>query len=136
AHGPDARRRLGGLRGGVEAIRAIWSGDEASYSGEHVHFERIWSWPKPLQKPHPPILLGGNGPRVIDRVLAYADEWMPNRISEDDQMIARFKDLAARAQEVGRDPIPITIAGLMRDPARIERFERAGVHRGFFWLPA
>jgi len=135
-HGTDARTRFGLLRERIEGMKAIWSEDEASYSGKHVNFERIWAYPKPLQKPHPPILLGGNGPRVIDRVVAFADEWMPNRVGGDEDMIERFNGLADRAREAGRDPIPITVAGLMRDPQRIERFEQAGVHRGFFWLPS
>ncbi len=132
-HGTDASKRFGVMRERIEAMKAIWSEDEASYHGKHVDFERIWSWPKPLQKPHPPILVGGNGPKVIDRVLSFGDEWMPNRV-KDDQIIPRFEELGRRASEAGRE-IPITVAGLMRDPERIERFERAGVHRGLFWLP-
>ena len=135
-HGTDASHRFGLMRERIEAMKAIWTEDEASYSGRHVNLERIWAWPKPLQKPHPPILVGGNGPRVVDRVLAYGDEWMPNRIAGDDAFIARLNELATRAAEAGRGSIPVTLAGMMRDPARIERFERAGVHRGLFWLPA
>ena len=134
-HGTDPARRFGIMRERIEAMKAIWSEDEASYSGRYVNFERIWSWPKPLQQPHPPILVGGNGPTVIDRVLAFGDEWMPNRISGDEGMIGRFEELARRAHDAGRGPIPIRVAGLMRDPARIERFEQAGVTSGFFWLP-
>jgi probable F420-dependent oxidoreductase len=132
-HGTDASKRFGVMRERIEAMKAIWSEDEASYHGKHVEFDRIWSWPKPLQKPHPPILVGGNGPKVIDRVLAFGDEWMPNRV-KDDLILPRFEELGRRAAEAGRE-IPITVAGLMRDPERIERFERAGVHRGLFWLP-
>lgn len=135
-HGTDPSTRLSLLRERVEAMKEIWTQDEASYAGRYVNFERIWAWPKPLQTPYPPILLGGNGPTVLDRVIAFADEWMPNRIGDDVAMISRFEELAARAAQAGRDPIPITMAGLMRDPARIEGFERAGVHRGFFWLPS
>jgi probable F420-dependent oxidoreductase len=133
-HGTDASRRFGVMRERIEAMKAIWSQEEASYHGRYVNFERVWCWPKPLQRPHPPILVGGNGPRVLDRVLAFGDEWMPNRV-RDEQIIPRFEELRRRAAEAGRR-IPITVAGLMRDPARIERFERAGVHRGLFWLPA
>jgi probable F420-dependent oxidoreductase len=133
-HGTAAFERFGVMRERVEAMKAIWSQDEASYHGRHVEFERIWCWPKPEQKPHPPILVGGNGPNVLDRVLAFGDEWMPNRV-KDEFIIPRFEELRRRASEAGRE-IPITIAGLMRDPERIERFERAGVHRGLFWLPA
>ena len=84
------------MRERIEAMKAIWSEDEASYHGKHVDFDRIWSWPKPLQKPHPPILVGGNGPKVIDRVLAFGDEWMPNRV-KDDLIIPRFEELGRRA---------------------------------------
>jgi probable F420-dependent oxidoreductase len=134
-HGTDPSQRFAIMRERIEAMKEIWAQEEASYSGTHVSFDRIWCWPKPVQRPHPPVLVGGNGPRVLDRVLAFGDEWMPNRV-RDDQIIPRFEELARLAAEAGRDPIPITVAGMMRDPARIERFERAGVHRGLFWLPA
>jgi probable F420-dependent oxidoreductase len=134
-HGTDPSDRFGLMRERIEAMKTIWSEDEASYSGTYVSLDRIWCWPKPLQRPHPPVLVGGNGPRVLDRVVAFGDEWMPNRV-RDDEIIPRFEELARKAAQAGRDPIPITIAGMMRDPARIERFERAGVHRGLFWLPA
>jgi probable F420-dependent oxidoreductase len=134
-HGTDASKRFGVMHERIEAMKAIWTDEEASYHGRYVDFERIWSWPKPVQKPHPPILVGGNGPKVLDRVLAYGDEWMPNRIGDDDGFIARCRELALRAQEAGRGPIPVTVAGMMRDPARIERLEQAGVHRSLFWLP-
>lgn len=134
-HGTEPSHRFALMRERVEAIKAIWTEDEATYEGEHVKFERIWCWPKPLQRPHPPVLVGGNGPRAIERALRLGDEWMPNRVGGDEQMIARFEDLATRAQQTGRGTIPVTVAGMMRDPARIERFEQAGVHRGLFWLP-
>jgi probable F420-dependent oxidoreductase len=134
-HGTDPALRFGIMRERIEAIKAIWSEDEASYSGRYVNFERIWSWPKPVQQPHPPILVGGNGAQVIDRVLAFGDEWMPNRVP-DEQMIERIGELQRRAEDAGRGPIPVRIAGLMRDPSRIERLEQAGATSGFFWLPA
>ncbi len=66
------------LKERVEAMKAIWTEDEASYHGEFVNFDRIWSWPKPVQRPHPPILVGGDGPTVLERVLAFGDAWFPN----------------------------------------------------------
>jgi probable F420-dependent oxidoreductase len=134
-HGTDPSRRFGVMRERINAMKAIWTEDEASYEGRYVNFERIWCWPKPVQKPHPPILVGGNGPQVLDRVLAYGDEWMPNRV-KDDEMAARIEELSRRAEALGRSPVPVTVVGTMRDPQRIERLERAGVHRGVFWLPA
>ena len=99
-HGTDASQRFGVMRERIEAMKAIWTQDEASYSGRYVDFERIWCWPKPAQKPHPPVLVGGNGPRVLDRVLAYGDEWMPNR-SPDEELIARVSR-ARSARRRGR----------------------------------
>jgi alkanesulfonate monooxygenase SsuD/methylene tetrahydromethanopterin reductase-like flavin-dependent oxidoreductase (luciferase family) len=122
------------MRERIEAMKAIWTQDEASYSGRHVGFERIWCWPKPLQKPHPPVLVGGNGARVLDRVLAYGDEWMPNRTS-DEELVARVGELQARAAEVGRERIPVTIMGMAPDAERIDRLAEGGVDRVVFWLP-
>ncbi len=135
-HGTDPQTRFGLLRERVEAMKAIWTEEEASYSGRHVEFDRIWLQPKPVQKPHPPILVGGNADRTLDRVVRYGDEWLPNRIGSDDAMIARFDDLQRRAAEAGRDPIPVTLYGTPRDPARIERLAEAGVHRFVLWLPS
>jgi probable F420-dependent oxidoreductase len=133
-HGTEASRRFGVMRERVEAMKAIWTEDEASYSGRYVGFERIWSWPKPVQKPHPPVLVGGNGPRVLDRVLAYGDEWMPNR-ADPEELAGRILELRARATDAGRDPIPVTVVGASPDAAEIERFSRAGVDRVVVWLP-
>jgi probable F420-dependent oxidoreductase len=133
-HGTEPSRRFSLMRERVEAMKAIWTQDEASYSGTQVRFERIWSWPKPVQKPHPPVLVGGDGPRVLDRVLAYGDEWMPNRMT-DEELTARIGELQARAAEVGRQRIPVTIAGMAPDAERIDRLAGAGVDRVVFWLP-
>jgi probable F420-dependent oxidoreductase len=133
-HGTDPARRFGLMRERIEAMKAIWTQDEASYSGRYVNFERIWSWPKPQQKPHPPILVGGEGPKVLDRVVAYGDEWMPNRGSTE-EIIARCAELAQKASEAGRSPIPVTLVGMAADPAGFERLDAAGIVRGVFWLP-
>lgn len=128
-HGTDPGRRFGLLRERVEAVRAIWSEDEASYHGRYVDFERIWCWPKPAQPGGPPVLLGGNGPKVLDRVLAYADAWFPNRIGPEEHNIPRIEELGRRAAEAGRDPIPVTLQIPPRDPDSLRRYEAAGVTR-------
>jgi probable F420-dependent oxidoreductase len=135
-HGTDPKRRFAILRERVEACVQIWTADEASYHGEHVDFDRIWAWPKPLQRPHPPILVGGNGPTVHRRVLAYGDGWFPNRIPPDDQMIARVEELQGRAEEAGREPIPVTLQIPPRDPDILRRYEEAGVTRTVHMLRA
>ena len=132
-HGTDPERRFGILRERVEAIKAIWTEDEASYHGRYVNFDPIWCWPKPLQDPHPPILVGGHGSKVRDRVLAFGDEWMPNRIGDDDRIIARIDRLRAAGERAGRE-IGVTLCNVPNDPAVIERYAAAGVHRFVYWM--
>jgi probable F420-dependent oxidoreductase len=134
-HGTDPSTRFGRLRESVEAMRAIWTQDEATYHGKHVNFDRILSFPKPVQPGGPPVLVGGNGPRTLDRVVRYGDEYLPNRVGPDDYMLEVVDKLHRKAEEAGRDRIPVTLYGSMRDPARIERLSSA-IHRFVFWLPS
>ena len=135
-HGTDPGRRFGIMRERIGAMKAIWSEDEASYHGRHVDFEPIWAWPKPVQKPHPPVLVGGNGRTVYDRVLAYGDGWFPNRVGDDDKNIARVEKLQRLGEEAGRGQIPVTLQLAPRDQALLERYERAGVARAVYMLPS
>ena len=135
-HGTDPERRFGILRERVEACREIWTNEEASYQGKYVSFDRIVCRPAPLQEPHPPVLIGGNGPTVHDRVLGYGDGWFPNRIPPDDAMIERIEELQRKAEEMGRGPIPVTLQIPPRDPGVLERYERAGVTRAVHMLRA
>jgi probable F420-dependent oxidoreductase len=130
-HGTDPHRRFSLMRERIEAMKAIWTEDEASYHGKQVDFDPVWSWPKPVQKPHPPVLVGGNGERVLERVVAFGDEWMPNRVSGLGERIQKLGELA---EEAGRDPIPVTLSGAKPDPDLIENGERAGVHRCTFYI--
>jgi probable F420-dependent oxidoreductase len=132
-HGTDPRRRFGVMRERIEAMKEIWARDEASYHGRHVNFDPIWSWPKPVQQPHPPILVGGNGPTVLDRVLAYGDEWMPNRITDEAQFFARVAELQERARVAGRN-IQVTFSGAPSKPDVIGRLADAGIHRCVFYV--
>ena len=134
-HGVDPRTRFELVREHIEAMQTIWRDDEASYDGRHVHFERIWSWPKPVQRPSPPILVGGNGQRVLDRVLAYGDHWMPNVVCGDAALLARVKALRARAADAGRK-IGVTLNGAPSRPERLERYARADVDRCVFYVPS
>ncbi|MGH3670029.1 MAG: TIGR03619 family F420-dependent LLM class oxidoreductase [Pseudonocardiaceae bacterium] len=129
-HGTDPRRRMAVLRERVEAMKAIWTRHEASYSGEFVNFERIWSYPKPAQYPHPPVLVGGDGPTVLDRVLAFGDAWFPNYGGEG--IFDRITELRARADR----PIEVHMMATPADPAVLERMEQAGVRRANHWLPS
>ena len=133
-HGTDSATRFGLLKERVEAMKAIWAEEQASYHGRYVDFDRIWSWPKPVQQPHPPILVGGNGDGVIDRVLAYGDEWLPNRVGEPEQLRARIEELRRRGREEQGREIGSTLYGAPTDRAELDAYDRAGLTRAVFWL--
>src|SRR5256885_2932062 len=129
-HGTDPHRRFSLMRERIEAMKAIWTEDEAEYHGERVSFDPIWSWPKPVQQPHPPVLVGGNGKSVLDRVVAFGDEWMPNLgLTDLDEVARRVEELQRKAGEAGRGEIPVTGSAAPRDPEAIERLREIGFHR-------
>jgi probable F420-dependent oxidoreductase len=134
-HGTNPRGRWRLMRERVEAMKEIWTKDEASYHGKYVNFDSIYSWPKPVQKPHPPVLVGGNGRKVRDRVVAFGDEWLPNRLGDEEQFRARIVKLQAQGREAGRDRIPVTLALAPTEPDKIKWYEEAGVHRCLYWVP-
>ncbi len=134
-HGTDPSRRFGLLRERVEAIRAIWRDDEAAYHGRHVNFDAIWCWPKPAQKPGPPIMLGGNGRGVVDRVLSFADGWMPNNVGDEHKLAERVGRFHQRALQAGRGRLPVTLYGAPPDRERLARFAQAGVDRAVIYVP-
>ena len=76
-HGTDFASRWKVLRERIAAMKAIWERDEAEYHGKYVNFDRLWSYPKPVQKPHPPILMGGTGPHARQRAAEFDGHWMP-----------------------------------------------------------
>jgi probable F420-dependent oxidoreductase len=133
-HGTDPSRRFSLMRERVEAIKEMWTAEEATYHGKYVNFDRIWCWPKPVTQPHPPVIVGGHGKKVLDRVLAFGDEWMPNRIGDDQKISARIARLRQAGEDAGRGPIPTTLANATTDPDVLELYENAGVHRAVFWL--
>jgi probable F420-dependent oxidoreductase len=130
-HGTDPRTRMALLRERVEAMKAIWTRDEASYSGRYVSFERIWSYPKPAQRPHPPVLVGGDGPTVLDRVLAFGDGWLPNWRGNP-AIFDRVRELSARADR----PLEVQMLSTPADPKVLEAMREAGVRRAMHWLPS
>jgi probable F420-dependent oxidoreductase len=125
-HGTDFGHRFGIMRERVEAMREIWTKDEASYHGKHVDFDPIWQWPKPLQE-RLPVYIGGNGPRVEDRVLRYGDGWMPN-MPEIETLGPRIAELRSRAGK----HVPVTYYGAT--PENLPQLEAAGVDRALIVL--
>jgi alkanesulfonate monooxygenase SsuD/methylene tetrahydromethanopterin reductase-like flavin-dependent oxidoreductase (luciferase family) len=134
-HGTEFKSRWKLMRERIEAMKEIWGNDEATYHGEHVNFDAIWAWPKPVRRPYPPILVGGHGPRTLQRVVRYGDEWMPLRRGEVSfaEDIQRLNELAA---EAGRDPIPASLFFAPAELSELERYREEGFHRFVFYLPA
>jgi probable F420-dependent oxidoreductase len=129
-HGTEFSSRWKLLREKVEAVKAIWTQDEAEYHGDMVSFGPMWCWPKPVQKPHPPVLLGGSGPKILERVVRYADGWMPNR----GYAIERIPELQELARAAGRAPIPVSYYP-KADASEIERLASVGVERCIWYVP-
>lgn len=135
-HGTDPSHRWSVLRERVLAMKQIWTQEEATFHGKYVNFDRIWQWPKPVQQPHPPIVVGGNGPRTLRRVVEYGDEWGPI-IGRGPDLVDRMKELAELVAAAGRPPVPVTIFSLSsHDPKLVEQYHTAGASRYVFGLPA
>jgi len=128
-HGTEFSKRWKLMRERVEAMKTIWTQEVSEYHGEMVNFGPMWCWPKPVQKPYPPILLGGSGPNILKRVVAYADGWMPNR----GEVLGRIGELHELAKAAGRGDIPVTVYP-KTTPEDIEQFQRAGVERCIFYI--
>ncbi|PYM15088.1 MAG: LLM class F420-dependent oxidoreductase [Candidatus Rokuibacteriota bacterium] len=134
-HGTNPKTRWRLLRERVLAMKELWTKDEAEFHGEFVNFDRSWSYPKPVQKPHPPILMGGDGARTFDRVIEFCDGWLPLGRRPADLM-PRIAELRQRAKAAGRSSIPITVFGVRPDARALETLAAAGVDRAVFLIPS
>mgnify|MGYP000433302390 CR=1 FL=1 len=134
-HGTDPRRRFGLLRERILAMREIWTSEEARFRGRHVDFDPIWSWPKPLQDPHPPVILGGNSDGALDRAVELADGWIPNPETRLSALGDRVGELQHRAEAAGREPLEGTFYAVKPEGEALRRYEAAGVDRAVFYLP-
>lgn len=135
-HGTRWQDRFLVARERVEAMKAIWTSEEAGYAGRTVSFERIWSWPKPVQRPHPPVLVAGAGEGTLRRVIAYGDGWMPMAARLGRPLEEWLGELRRLAGEAGRGEIPVTVYGVKPAAAEVERLARLGVDRALFVLPS
>ena len=128
-HGTDPRTRMRLFAERVEAMKVLWTEREATFHGEFVNFDRVLLEPKPAQRPHPPILVGGLGPTVIDRVLAFGDAWFPNWTPD---ITERAAELRSRAER----PIDFMAMGPPTDPKELERLAEADTRLVSWWLPS
>ena len=136
-HGTPFAARFEVMRERVEAMRAIWTQSKPEYAGKHVAFPPMMTWPKPVQKPHPPVIVGGAFPHGARRAIAYGDGWVPHaRRPAYGDVLNLLPDFRALAREAGRDPasLPITVFGVAEDGELIKRYRDAGVARLVFNL--
>jgi probable F420-dependent oxidoreductase len=136
-HGTAFEGRWKLLRERIEAMKAIWTQDSASYEGEHVSFEAIVANPKPAQKPHPPIHVGGAFPGGMRRAIRYGDGWIPLLGRGDDDIVDHLPAFREAATEAGRNPddIEITIYACPPDKDMVQRYADAGISRVVFGVP-
>ncbi len=135
-HGIDVKRRRALVREQVLAMQALWSHDVAEFHGEFVNFEPSWQWPKPVQEPRPPILIGGGaGPMLFAHVAEYADGWIPIGGAG---LRAAIPELRRTLEEWGRDPggLRIVPMGVLPERAKLEYYESIGVTECILRLPS
>ena len=138
-HGTEFRTRFKLMRERIEAMKEIWTKTKTEYHGEMVDFPEMMAWPKPVQKPHPPILVGGAFPHAARRAVRYGDEWAPiaGRGPDGDilELLPRFHQMLT---EAGRDPqsVPVTLFGITEDADRLARYRDKGIARVVVMLPS
>ena len=136
-HGTEFKQRWKVLEERIEAMKACWTQEDSEYHGKHVDFGPIWSWPKPVQKPHPPIIMGAASPWGRERVARYCDGWipLPGQMGNIEEEIA---DLEKRLQNHGRklEDIEISFFWAPEDADELKRYRDLGVNRAILACPA
>jgi probable F420-dependent oxidoreductase len=136
-HGTEFKTRFKKLEEQVRAMKEIWTKDMAEFHGRYVNFDSIWSWPKPAQKPNPPVLLGGESGYTLQRVVDFCDGWFP-RARNHEAIMSAFQDLKARAAKAGRDmkTISVSVFGMATaDEAKLDAYRETGFTRVLLRLP-
>ena len=134
-HGGRFGERWKVLEDRIRAMQAIWTQHEATYHGSHTNFDAIWSDPKPIQRPHPPVLIGAQTRVALKRVVRYGDGWFP--INGTCPLERRIPELRQLAEKEGRDPasFSITLFAATPDAGQLEKVSELGVTRAVFALP-
>jgi probable F420-dependent oxidoreductase len=133
-HGTVYASRFKRMREAIEAMKEIWTKEEAEYHGEFVRFDPMIARPKPMTSPHPPIHVGGAFPQGARRAIRYGDGWIPTARGDLTAELPKFRQMA---QEAGRDPnsLEVTSFGLGDDLDRVKRLAEMGVTRAVPMFP-
>ncbi len=137
-HGTDTGRRFGILRERVEAMKAIWTQEPAEYHGQHVNFDPLHQQPKPVQKPHPPIHVGGGWPGAAKRAVAWADGWAPLPRPDGSGIVDKLPLLRELEAEAGRAPgaVALSVYNAPTDAGQLAQYRDAGVARVLYQVPS
>jgi alkanesulfonate monooxygenase SsuD/methylene tetrahydromethanopterin reductase-like flavin-dependent oxidoreductase (luciferase family) len=131
---PERRGTL--LRERIEAMQRIWAEKQAEYHGKYVDFDPIFAWPKPVQKPHPPIHVGGAWPHAAKRAIAWGNGWIP--VGDWKGALRKLPEFRELAQQAGRDPASLEVSVYYgpADRASLEEMRDGGIARAVFGLPS
>jgi probable F420-dependent oxidoreductase len=127
-HGTEFKKRISVMRERIGAMKEIWTKSKAEYHGQYVDFDPMMTWPKPVQKPHPPVWVGGGLPGAAKRALEYGDGWLPHAFRPEYRLIDRLDEWKAMEQEAGRS-IPVTPFGAEHEPEAWPDYQAAGMER-------
>jgi probable F420-dependent oxidoreductase len=135
-HGARYQTRFKLMRERILAMKALWTQEEASFHGEFVNFDSAWSWPKPAQRPHPPILLGGESDYTLRRIVEYCDGWIPRPVG-DFTAKGAVERLRRMAETKGREPKSLMISVFRAPPDEpvLAEYRRAGIDEALFEIP-
>ncbi|MCU1679387.1 MAG: N5,N10-methylenetetrahydromethanopterin reductase-related protein [Amycolatopsis sp.] len=129
-HGTDPKTRGSLINEQLAALKEIWTKDEAEFHGKFVDFDPIFAWPKPVQKPHPPIFIGGESPAALDRLQKYGDAWLPRGNTQPEEIVRVRQWLV----DHGRENVPFTVFGSPDDDKTLSGHREAGVESVTFFL--
>jgi probable F420-dependent oxidoreductase len=133
-HGVPYAERRELMREKILMMKALWTMNEASYQGKRLALEPSWAWPKPVQQPHPPILMGAAaGPKTTADMVEYCDGWMPLATRHD--IVDQVAQVRQAVADAGRDPEQFEITAYSAKLEVVDRLEEAGVNRAVFTLP-
>lgn len=130
-HGVEPRTRGALLTEQLQALKEIWTKDEAEFHGKHIDFDPVYSWPKPVRKPHPPIYVAGQGPAGLKRLAEHADGWLPHSVTPPEEL-RRVRSWLA---DQGREDVRISVFGAPADPGLLRRLADAGADEVSLILP-
>ena len=135
-HGVAFKTRFRKMRDYVLAMKAIWTQEEAAYKGEFIQFDRMWSWPKPHQRPHPPIILGGESDHTLSRIVEYCDGWLPRTRAgfNPGEAVERLKKMADSKGRNFKD-LSITVFGAPNKQEALDSYRKVGIQGALLAVP-